>query len=212
MLSWPHWHKSQFTAWTTYTNGHLIGADSLMTKDYLSILVQFANLSCSNSTDQETQNRWVVALYNFIWAYKLQDTFDWSSSTYCCFELWSSVQWHRSFWFSGLYNTATSDGYPVRDSNRNIGCPVSPIFLRRKHFLTGFKSCCSERCTCLPILGRVQNAASYRTTSSLHSRPCWWRQWAIFVWCFERLSTCPFLSVGAYEWCSAWIHYAVLLR
>ncbi|KAH9482387.1 Protein EFR3 [Psilocybe cubensis] len=46
-----------FTAWTTYTNGHLIGADSNMTKDYLSILKQFATLSCSISSDQETQNR-----------------------------------------------------------------------------------------------------------------------------------------------------------
>ncbi|PPQ83283.1 hypothetical protein CVT25_004022 [Psilocybe cyanescens] len=48
---------SVFTAWTTYTNGHLIGADSYMTKDYLSILKQFASLSCSTSSDQETQNR-----------------------------------------------------------------------------------------------------------------------------------------------------------
>ncbi|KDR83599.1 hypothetical protein GALMADRAFT_219420 [Galerina marginata CBS 339.88] len=48
---------SVFTAWTTYTNGHLIGADSYITKDYLSILMQFSTLSCSNSPDQETQNR-----------------------------------------------------------------------------------------------------------------------------------------------------------
>ncbi|KAF8974453.1 hypothetical protein BDZ97DRAFT_1647220 [Flammula alnicola] len=48
---------SVFTAWTTYTNGHLIGADSYMTKDYLSILGRFASLSSCNSQDQETQNR-----------------------------------------------------------------------------------------------------------------------------------------------------------
>ncbi|CAA7259894.1 unnamed protein product [Cyclocybe aegerita] len=48
---------SVFTAWTTYTNGHLIGADSHMTKDYLSILSRFANLSCISLPDQETQNR-----------------------------------------------------------------------------------------------------------------------------------------------------------
>ncbi|KAF4619447.1 hypothetical protein D9613_005352 [Agrocybe pediades] len=48
---------SVFTAWTTYTNGHLIGADSNMTKDYLSILKQFATLSSKVSPDQETQNR-----------------------------------------------------------------------------------------------------------------------------------------------------------
>lgn len=48
---------SVFTAWTTFTDGHLIGADSSMTTDYLSILRQFALLSYSNSADQETQNR-----------------------------------------------------------------------------------------------------------------------------------------------------------
>ncbi|KAF8812578.1 hypothetical protein BYT27DRAFT_7183025 [Phlegmacium glaucopus] len=48
---------SVFTAWTTYTNGHLIGADSYMTKDYLSTLKQFASLSCCDLEDQETRNR-----------------------------------------------------------------------------------------------------------------------------------------------------------
>ncbi|KAF9008936.1 hypothetical protein BDQ17DRAFT_88445 [Cyathus striatus] len=46
-----------FTAWTTYTDGHLIGADSAMTKDYLSALGQFSHLSSNNSEDQETKNR-----------------------------------------------------------------------------------------------------------------------------------------------------------
>ncbi|KJA30169.1 hypothetical protein HYPSUDRAFT_32272 [Hypholoma sublateritium FD-334 SS-4] len=48
---------SVFTTWTTYTNGHLIGADSAMTGEYLSILSRFASLSSSKSSDQETQNR-----------------------------------------------------------------------------------------------------------------------------------------------------------
>ncbi|KAF8914044.1 hypothetical protein CPB84DRAFT_1758234 [Gymnopilus junonius] len=48
---------SVFTAWTTYTNGHLIGADSSVTNDYLSILRQFASHGALNSPDQETQNR-----------------------------------------------------------------------------------------------------------------------------------------------------------
>ncbi|KAF9534181.1 hypothetical protein CPB83DRAFT_866446 [Crepidotus variabilis] len=46
-----------FTAWTTYTNGQLVGTDSKMTKDYLSTLSQFSSLSCIHSLDQETQNR-----------------------------------------------------------------------------------------------------------------------------------------------------------
>ncbi|KAF9476499.1 hypothetical protein BDN70DRAFT_882331 [Pholiota conissans] len=48
---------SVFTAWTTYTNGHLIGADSSMTTQYLSILKRFASLSSLATDDQETQNR-----------------------------------------------------------------------------------------------------------------------------------------------------------
>lgn len=50
----------QFTAWTTYTNGHLIGADSSMTTQYLSILGRFASLSSFKSEDQETQNRYII--------------------------------------------------------------------------------------------------------------------------------------------------------
>ncbi|KAG7449059.1 uncharacterized protein BT62DRAFT_985448 [Guyanagaster necrorhizus] len=48
---------SVFTAWTTYTNGQLIGADSNFTRDYLSALRGFATLSCSQAKDPEIQNR-----------------------------------------------------------------------------------------------------------------------------------------------------------
>ncbi|PPQ80962.1 hypothetical protein CVT26_003523 [Gymnopilus dilepis] len=48
---------SVFTAWTTYTNGHLIGTDSNVTSDYLTILKQFARHGSLSSSDQETQNR-----------------------------------------------------------------------------------------------------------------------------------------------------------
>lgn len=48
---------SVFTAWTTYTDGHLIGADSSMTKDYLSTLRRFSSLSCNEIADPESRNR-----------------------------------------------------------------------------------------------------------------------------------------------------------
>ncbi|KAJ6539494.1 hypothetical protein B0H19DRAFT_1179337 [Mycena capillaripes] len=48
---------SVFTAWTTYTDGHLIGADSTMTRDYIAVLTKFATLSCSEVPDQEVRNR-----------------------------------------------------------------------------------------------------------------------------------------------------------
>ncbi|KAJ7498767.1 hypothetical protein FB451DRAFT_1072574 [Mycena latifolia] len=48
---------SVFTAWTTYTDGHLIGADSIMTRDYISVLTRFAALSCSEAPDQEVRHR-----------------------------------------------------------------------------------------------------------------------------------------------------------
>ncbi|KAJ7044491.1 hypothetical protein C8F04DRAFT_1068540 [Mycena alexandri] len=48
---------SVFTAWTTYTDGHLIGADSVMTRDYVATLKKFASLSCSEAPDQEVRNR-----------------------------------------------------------------------------------------------------------------------------------------------------------
>ncbi|KAH8830475.1 hypothetical protein DL96DRAFT_1593070 [Flagelloscypha sp. PMI_526] len=44
---------SVFTAWTTYTDGHLIGADSSMTKEYLSILKHFGSLAASEVKDIE---------------------------------------------------------------------------------------------------------------------------------------------------------------
>ncbi|KAJ7765021.1 hypothetical protein DFH07DRAFT_811164 [Mycena maculata] len=48
---------SVFTAWTTYTDGHLIGADSSMTRDYIFTLSKFASLSCSDARDHEVRNR-----------------------------------------------------------------------------------------------------------------------------------------------------------
>ncbi|KAF7292357.1 Cellular morphogenesis-related protein [Mycena chlorophos] len=48
---------SVFTAWTTYTDGHLIGADSSMTREYITVLRRFAALSCSDVADQEVRNR-----------------------------------------------------------------------------------------------------------------------------------------------------------
>ncbi|KAJ7276546.1 hypothetical protein B0H12DRAFT_1207702 [Mycena haematopus] len=48
---------SVFTAWTTYTDGHLIGADSIMTREYIAVLTKFSALSCSEAADQEVRNR-----------------------------------------------------------------------------------------------------------------------------------------------------------
>ncbi|KAJ6515740.1 hypothetical protein C8R45DRAFT_957459 [Mycena sanguinolenta] len=48
---------SVFTAWTTYTDGHLIGADSIMTREYIAVLTKFATLSYSEVADQEIRNR-----------------------------------------------------------------------------------------------------------------------------------------------------------
>jgi protein EFR3 len=47
----------QFTAWTTYTDGHLIGTDSNLTRDYLLVLNHFASLSSSSAADEEIKNR-----------------------------------------------------------------------------------------------------------------------------------------------------------
>ncbi|TFK75768.1 hypothetical protein BDN72DRAFT_809365 [Pluteus cervinus] len=46
-----------FTAWSTYTDGHLIGADAGLTRDYDSSLRQFASLSSSDKSDYEVRNR-----------------------------------------------------------------------------------------------------------------------------------------------------------
>lgn len=50
-------HCFQFAAWTTYTDGHVIGADSHLTKDYISVLKGFASLSCKEGKDHEVRNR-----------------------------------------------------------------------------------------------------------------------------------------------------------
>ncbi|KAF7332022.1 Cellular morphogenesis-related protein [Mycena kentingensis (nom. inval.)] len=48
---------SVLTAWTTFTDGHLIGADSSMTREYITVLKRFASLSCSGIVDEEVRNR-----------------------------------------------------------------------------------------------------------------------------------------------------------
>ncbi|EPQ59402.1 hypothetical protein GLOTRDRAFT_70807 [Gloeophyllum trabeum ATCC 11539] len=48
-----------FVSWTTYTDGHLIGVDSGVTRDYLASLKQFAEFSRANgkARDAEVRNR-----------------------------------------------------------------------------------------------------------------------------------------------------------
>ncbi|GJE84131.1 hypothetical protein PsYK624_002070 [Phanerochaete sordida] len=48
---------SVFTAWTTYTDGHLIGVDQSITQDYMSCLRAFTALGRFESQDQEVTNR-----------------------------------------------------------------------------------------------------------------------------------------------------------
>ncbi|KAL1701628.1 hypothetical protein EV121DRAFT_262884 [Schizophyllum commune] len=48
---------SVFTAWTTYTDGHLIGADATFTQDYLAVLQRFSELASSSASDHELRNR-----------------------------------------------------------------------------------------------------------------------------------------------------------
>ncbi|KAK2466322.1 hypothetical protein APHAL10511_001964 [Amanita phalloides] len=48
---------SVFTAWITYSNGHLIDVDETLTKDYISVLRRFADLSYNDAKDQELRNR-----------------------------------------------------------------------------------------------------------------------------------------------------------
>jgi hypothetical protein len=50
----------QFTAWTTYTNGQVIGLDNTVTQNYLSALRSFSRLMSieSNSDDLEIRNRY----------------------------------------------------------------------------------------------------------------------------------------------------------
>lgn len=49
----------QFTAWCTFTDGHVIGADSHLALDYLAVLRQFALQSTAEvkSVDHELRNR-----------------------------------------------------------------------------------------------------------------------------------------------------------
>ncbi|KAF5390722.1 hypothetical protein D9757_002661 [Collybiopsis confluens] len=48
---------SVFNAWTTYTNGHLIGADNPFTENYISCLQHLASISSSTAKDLELRNR-----------------------------------------------------------------------------------------------------------------------------------------------------------
>ncbi|KAI0921764.1 hypothetical protein AcV5_000732 [Taiwanofungus camphoratus] len=48
---------SVFTAWTTYTDGHLIGVDKDVTQNYISCLQTFASMGKMNSEDHEVRNR-----------------------------------------------------------------------------------------------------------------------------------------------------------
>jgi hypothetical protein len=59
---------SKFTAWTTYTDGHLMGVDVRLTDSYMSALKVFASMSAmtTKSSDKEVQNRQVLCnLWNF---------------------------------------------------------------------------------------------------------------------------------------------------
>ncbi|KAF6762353.1 hypothetical protein DFP72DRAFT_878618 [Ephemerocybe angulata] len=46
-----------FTAWTTFTNGHLVGADQSFTDEYMAVLQQFADLASNENADNEVRNR-----------------------------------------------------------------------------------------------------------------------------------------------------------
>ncbi|TFY61600.1 hypothetical protein EVJ58_g4417 [Rhodofomes roseus] len=47
----------QFTAWATYTDGHLIGVDREVTQNYMSCLQHFSSLGTQRLDDRETRNR-----------------------------------------------------------------------------------------------------------------------------------------------------------
>ena len=49
----------QFAAWTTYTDGHLIGADRYVTEEHMNCLQVFARMGTIDgpSTDHEVRNR-----------------------------------------------------------------------------------------------------------------------------------------------------------
>ncbi|KZT12564.1 uncharacterized protein LAESUDRAFT_753636 [Laetiporus sulphureus 93-53] len=46
-----------FTAWTTYTDGHLIGVDRNVTQNYMSCLQHFASMAMKQIDDRENRNR-----------------------------------------------------------------------------------------------------------------------------------------------------------
>lgn len=50
----------QFTAWTTYTDGHLIGVDREVTQDYMSCLQHFADMGKRRTDDHEIRNRYAL--------------------------------------------------------------------------------------------------------------------------------------------------------
>jgi hypothetical protein len=52
----------QFTAWTTFTDGTLIGVDESLTTSYLATLAMFASLSVTQGVkgDGEVRNRLVI--------------------------------------------------------------------------------------------------------------------------------------------------------
>lgn len=49
--------RSQFTAWTTYTDGHLIEVDQNVRQDYMSCLQVFSLMGRVESKDEEVMNR-----------------------------------------------------------------------------------------------------------------------------------------------------------
>jgi hypothetical protein len=79
LLSTSFFTSSQFTAWATFTTGQLIGADSSLASNYLSVLSQFAKLGFINLPDQESQNRYVCTSSFTIRECQdvIQNTFDW---------------------------------------------------------------------------------------------------------------------------------------
>ena len=50
----------QFTTWTTYTDGLVIGVDLKVTEDYMSCLKHFSTLGHIEHRDHETRNRYVL--------------------------------------------------------------------------------------------------------------------------------------------------------
>jgi protein EFR3 len=60
MLLWERLTPStQFIAWTTYTDGHLVGVDNDVTQNYMSSLRVFSSLGSveAKTSDYEFRNR-----------------------------------------------------------------------------------------------------------------------------------------------------------